>query len=108
MATPRRVVTATWPVLVGLAGCSGLTGLDGEGDVDGESERLLVASDGVDEVVLLRREHVADVGGVVESGGDSERYAVQVEVTDAGEDSSGVEIYMTASYSSVPRSSVAK
>lgn len=106
MATRRRVVTASWPVLVGLAACSGLTGLGGEGD--GESERLLVASDGVDEVVLLRREHVADVGGIVESGGDSERYAVQVEVTDAGEDSSGVEIYMTASYSSVPRSSVAK
>lgn len=54
----------------GTAGCSRLGGSDGGTPEDGASEELLVPSNDESEVVLLRDDHVRDVGEVREQGPD--------------------------------------
>ena len=74
-------------VLAGLSGCTGSSSTSSGAEADGDSKRLLVASDGREEVVLLRYRHVARVDGVIDEQENNGTDAVQVELTDEGEDS---------------------
>lgn len=68
MLSRRGFVALGGSMAAGTAGCSNLAGSDGGTPDDGASEELLVASNDESEVVLLRYDHVRDVGEVREQG----------------------------------------
>lgn len=87
MYTRRQFAARSGVVLLGFSGCSGLTGVSGGAEENEDSKRLLVASDGSKEDVLLRYEHVARVIDVLDADENNGTDAVGVELTDEGEDS---------------------
>lgn len=87
MYARRQFGAGVGVVLFGVSGCTTLTKSASTPEENGDTKRLLVASDGSDEVVLLRHGHVANVDGVLDEEENHGSYAVQVELTDDGEDS---------------------
>lgn len=74
-------------ILMGLAGCNSLTNASGTGEKNEDSKRLIGASNGSQEQVLVRHRHIAQVRGVLDEEKNNGRYAVSVEFTAEGEDS---------------------
>lgn len=87
MYTRRQFAAGSGAVLVGLSGCGGSSSTSSGAEDDDGSERLLSASDGTEEVVLLRYRHVARVEGVLDAEENNGTDAVGVVLTDEGEDS---------------------
>lgn len=87
MYTRRQFGAWGGVVLVGSSGCNGLLPASSGDEDDEGSRRLLVASDGNEEIVLLRHRYVAEVHEVLDEEENHGTYAVPVELTDEGEDS---------------------
>lgn len=87
MYTRRQFGAGSGLILVGLSGCNNLTNASSPEAENEDSKRLLAASDGSEEIVLVRHRHIARVHKVLEEEQNNGTYAVAVEFTDEGEDS---------------------
>lgn len=87
MYTRRQFGAGSGVILVGLGGCNNLTNASSPEEENEDSKRLLAASDGSEEIVLVRHRHIARVHEVLNEEQNNGTYAVPVEFTDEGEDS---------------------
>lgn len=87
MYTRRQFGAGSGVILVGLAGCNSLTNASNPDGENEDSKRLLAASDGSEEIVLVRHRHIAQVHEVLDEEQNNGTYAVPVDFTDEGEDS---------------------
>lgn len=87
MVSRRDVVVTVGVGIAGIPGCSDILGRTGDGSNDpenGESPVLMAGSNGDQELVLTRHEHVETVGEVREFGEGS--FGVRVQLSEEGED----------------------
>lgn len=87
MYTRRQIGAGGGVVLVGLSGCNWFLEASSGDEESRDSPRLLGASDGSEEIVVLRHRHVAEVHELLDEEENHGTYAVPVELTDEGEDS---------------------